>query len=82
MLIRFQTPCCVQVTNQQTRLPRATSSLALNASRDGESTASLGNLLQCLTTLYVKIICGYVCFAYRAWSRNKLVTAQNRKFFG
>jgi len=37
-------PCYVQVTNQQTRLPRATSSLALNASRDGASTASLGNL--------------------------------------
>jgi len=33
-----------RVTNQQTRLPRATSSLALNASRDGASTASLGNL--------------------------------------
>jgi len=35
-----------RVTNQQTRLPRATSSLALNASRDGASTASLGNLFQ------------------------------------
>jgi len=33
-----------RVANQQTRLPRATSSLALNASRDGASTASLGNL--------------------------------------
>ena len=31
-----------RVANQQTRLPRATSSLALNASRDGVSTASLG----------------------------------------
>jgi len=40
------TPCFVQVTNQQPRLPRATSSLALNASRDGASTASLGNLFQ------------------------------------
>jgi len=39
------TPCYVcRVTNQQTRLPRATSSRALNASRDGASTASLGNL--------------------------------------
>jgi len=28
------TPCYVQVTNQQTRLPRATSSLVLNASRE------------------------------------------------
>ena len=31
-----------RVANHQTRLPRATSSLALNASRDGASTASLG----------------------------------------
>jgi len=31
-----------RVANQQTRLPRATSSLALNACRDGASTASLG----------------------------------------
>jgi len=30
-----------RVANQQTRLPRATSSLALNASRDGASTTSL-----------------------------------------
>ena len=30
-----------RVANQQTTLPRATSSLALNASRDGASTASL-----------------------------------------
>jgi len=36
------------------RLLRATSSLALNASRDGASTASLGNLFQCVTTLWVK----------------------------
>ena len=33
-----------RVSNQQSRLPRATSSLALNACRDGASTASLGNL--------------------------------------
>jgi len=38
------------VANHQTRLPRATSSLALNASRDGASTASLGNLFQCVKT--------------------------------
>ena len=48
------TPCYVQVTNQQPRLPRATSSLALNACRDGASTASLGNLFQCISTLWVK----------------------------
>ena len=33
-----------RVSNHHTRLPRATSSLALNASRDGTSTASLGSL--------------------------------------
>ena len=43
-----------RVTNQQTRLPRATSSPALNASRDGASTASLGNLFQCVSTLWLK----------------------------
>ena len=35
-----------RVTNHQTRLPRVTSSLALNASLD--------NLFQCITTLWVK----------------------------
>jgi len=44
MIIGFQPPAMCRVANQQTRLPRATSSLALNASRDGASTASLGNL--------------------------------------
>ena len=37
MSIVFQPPAMCRVTNQQTRLPRATSSLALNASRDGAS---------------------------------------------
>jgi len=40
MLIQFQPPAMCRVANQQTRLPRATSSLALNACRDGASTAS------------------------------------------
>ena len=40
----FSPPAMCRVANQQTRLPRATSSLVLNASRDGASTASLGNL--------------------------------------
>jgi len=47
MLIEFQPPAMCRVTNQQTRLPRATSSLALNACRDGASAASLDNLFQC-----------------------------------
>ena len=37
MIIWFQPPAMCRVTNQQPRLPRATSSLALNASRDGAS---------------------------------------------
>ena len=43
-----------RVANHETGLPRATSSLALNASRDGASTTSLGNPFQCVTTLWVK----------------------------
>jgi len=43
-----------RVTNHQTRLPRATSSLALNACMDGAATTSLGNLIECVTTLCVK----------------------------
>jgi len=50
MIIWFQPPAMCRVTNHQTRLPRATSSLALNASRHGESTASLDNLFQCVTS--------------------------------
>ena len=46
-------PAMCRVTNHQTRLPRATFSLALNASRDGASTTSLGNLFHCVTTLCV-----------------------------
>ena len=38
MLIQFQPPAMCRVANQQPRLPRATSSLALNACRDGAST--------------------------------------------
>jgi len=48
MFIEFQPPAMCRVANQQPRLPRATSSLALNACRDGVSTASLGNLSQCV----------------------------------
>jgi len=35
MTIQFQPPAMCRVANQQLRLPRATSSLALNACRDG-----------------------------------------------
>jgi len=54
MIIWFQPPVMCRVANQQTRLPRATSSLALNASRDAASTGSLGYLFQCITTVWVK----------------------------
>ena len=47
-------PAMGRVTNHQTRLPRATSSLALNASSNRASTTSLGNLFQCVTTLFVR----------------------------
>jgi len=40
--------------SHQIRLPRAPSSLALNAPTGGATTAFLGSLCQCLTTLSVK----------------------------
>ena len=54
MIISFQPPAMCRVANLQTRLPRATSSVALNASRDGASTTSSGKLFQGATTLCVK----------------------------
>ena len=57
------TPCYVMVVNQQPRLPRATSSLALNACRDGASTASLGNLFSASLPSEGHDVCtGAVCF--------------------
>jgi len=50
----FNPTAMCRVAHHQTRLPRATSSLALNASKDGASTASLGNPFQRVTTLWVK----------------------------
>ena len=46
MLIQFQPPAMCRIANQQPRLP----SLALNACRDGASTASLGNLFSASPT--------------------------------
>jgi len=40
VIISFQPPAMCRVAHQETRLPRATSSLALNACRDGASTTS------------------------------------------
>ena len=54
VLIQFQPPAMCRVASLQTMLPRATSSVALNASRDGASTTSSGNLFQCFTTLCMK----------------------------
>jgi len=41
-------------TYHQTRLLKAPSNLALNTARDGEATAFLNSLCQCLTTVIVK----------------------------
>jgi len=40
MIIEFQPPAVCRVANHQTRLPRATSSLALNPSRDGAGSSA------------------------------------------
>ena len=53
-IIWFQPPCHEQGHLHQTRLLRAPTNLALNTSREGADTASLGNLGQCFTTLMVK----------------------------
>jgi len=53
VLLQFQPPAMCRVTNQQTRLPRATSSLALNACRDGASTASSGNLNKTVGEVFI-----------------------------
>ena len=51
--ISFQPPRHRQGRQPPHQAARAPSSLALNASREGASTASLGNPFQCLTTLTV-----------------------------
>jgi len=51
-LVHF--PCNDQGHHSLIRLPKALSRLALNVSRGGASTTSLGNLFQCLTTLTVE----------------------------
>jgi len=90
MIIEFQPPAMCKVANQQTRLPRATSSLALNASRDGASTTSLGSLFQCVTTLWMRFqISFYFLFppsfqnAWLSWSRrdenNLLILERNKE---
>jgi len=53
--LSFNSPAMCRVAYlAKTRLPRVTSSLALNASSNRASTISLGNLFQCVTTLWVK----------------------------
>ena len=52
----FNPPAMCRVANHQTRLLTATSSLALNASRDGASTTSSGNLFQCVIN-EIKLFC-------------------------
>ena len=54
-IISFQPLPAMGMDNfHSTRLLKAPSNLALNTSRDGASTASLGNLCQCLTNLRAK----------------------------
>ena len=50
---QLQPPSIGRDISHQTALLTAPSSLALNTSREGASTTSLGNLFQCLTTLTV-----------------------------
>ena len=49
-MIQFQTYCRGLISTHQLRLPRTSSNLTFNNSRDGASTASLGSPCQCLTT--------------------------------
>lgn len=49
-----QPPCCGQSHLLLDQAAQGPSSLALNISNDGESTASVGNLCEGLTTLSVK----------------------------
>ena len=60
MIIQFQPPAMCRVTNQQTRLPRATSSLALNASREG----ALGLHLLCFCYFILRVMLIYVKLSY------------------
>ena len=50
-----------RVTNHKARLPRATSSLALNAPRGRASTASLGNLFHCCRGQSIRKNCWVSC---------------------
>lgn len=50
---RGQVPACMFAT-QQIKLSRAPTKLVLNATKDGTSTSSLGNVCRCLTILSVK----------------------------
>ena len=72
MIIQFQPPVMCRVSNHQTRLPRATSSLALNASRDGASTASSENLFQVLCQCCAE-------FSLKFWKGPGAVFAQSRR---
>jgi len=59
-----QTPCQSRVT--YSRLHRTLSRRVLNISREGDSTASLGSLLQCSVTLRVKKF--FLVFSWKAMS--------------
>ena len=70
MTIDFQPPAMHRVANQQTRLPRATSSLALNACRDGASTACLCTANKThLNVLNLLLPCFSICVSWNSLSR-------------
>jgi len=55
-----QPPCSEQGHLQLDQVAQSPIQLPLNVSRDGVSTASLGNLFQCFTTLMVKKCLPYI----------------------
>jgi len=54
MIIEFQPPCYAQGCQPPDQAAQSHIQPGLECPRDGASTTSLGNLFQCVTTLYVK----------------------------
>lgn len=52
-IIEFNLPAIGRITTHQIRLPTAPYNMALNASRDGASSSSLGSMFQCLIILFL-----------------------------
>ena len=76
-------PAIGRDTSLYSRVLKAPSSLALNASGEGASTTSPGNLLQCLTTLTVKnlfLIPSLNLLNFKAISPCPITTCSYKKF--